>query len=85
MGFNVLLRLILNMVDLTNLLLQFIQQPERVSFWILFIGAQSVRNIVLIMSNKPNSVLSLEFISLISSGFKSFDFHRKLCEPKVTF
>ena len=85
MSLDIFLSLILHMVDLTNFIFQFLKHSKGMPFGILLTGADSIRYVILIVSNKPNPILSLEFISLISPCPQSFDFHWELNQHKDTF
>jgi hypothetical protein len=64
--FDVLFRLVFAVVDLLYFLLEFVNEPERMSFRVLFTGANRICNIIFIMGDIPNTISSSEFVSLIS-------------------
>lgn len=53
MGFDVLFSLILAVVDLSDLILKFLNKPEGMSFGIILIGTEGVADIVIIVSDIP--------------------------------
>ena len=74
----VLFSLVFDVVDLRYFFFQLLQQSISVTFRIVFISAQSIADIVLVVSDEPDSVLSFQFVSFVGLGSESFDFHREL-------
>ena len=55
------------------------------SFRISLRGTDSVRNIIVIMRDIPNTILGLQLVSFVRSGFKCLDLLRQLDEQNTTF
>ena len=78
MGLYVLFSLVLDVVYLGYFIFQFLQQSKGVAFGIVLVSAQCVTDIVLVVSDEPDSILSLQFVSFVGLGSESLDFHGKL-------
>ena len=85
MCFDVFLGLVLHMTDLFDLFLQLVNHSICVSLRIVFLGAYRVRNIIIIMSYVPYSVLRTQLVSLIRSRTQRLNFLRDLNETDGTF
>lgn len=66
------------MGDLPNVFLYLVDEPERMSLRVLLSRADSVGDIVLIVLNEPNSVVSLEFLPFFVLESERFDFVKDL-------
>ena len=76
MSLYVILVLILYMIDLAYFFLKFLNKSKSMTLRVFLIGAKSIRYIVLVVSNKPHSILSFQLIPLVGLGPQSFDLHR---------
>ena len=64
MRFDVLLGLVLHMTNLFNLPPQLVNHSKGMSLRVLFLRAHRIRNIIIVMSHVPNSIVRTQLVPL---------------------
>ena len=73
MSLYIVFSLILDMVDLPNFSFELFDHPIGVSFGVILIGADSIGDIVLVVSDEPHTVLCFEFVAFIGPCSEGLD------------
>ncbi len=81
---DVFLCLVLAMTEFGYFVLQLLDHPERQSFRVLLTRAQSIADVVVVVSDIPHSVGCFQFVPFVSSGLEGSGFLGELTSAKAT-